>query len=100
MRSDVLFNAGYAVFWIGLFAITRRGRPDPLCMASVRGYEKYIYHYGKQRDEFYDLAEDPLEENNLAEQVPDDELERRRNDLLKWRSGAAATFERAKTEPE
>ena len=25
MRSDLLFNAGYAILWIGLFAATRRG---------------------------------------------------------------------------
>lgn len=27
MRSDVLFNLGYALFWIGLFAMVRKGPP-------------------------------------------------------------------------
>lgn len=27
MRSDLLFNAGYVLFWIGLFAAARRGIP-------------------------------------------------------------------------
>lgn len=25
MRSDVLFNAGYGILWIGVFAVARRG---------------------------------------------------------------------------
>lgn len=25
MRSDLLFNLGYAAFWIGLFAVARKG---------------------------------------------------------------------------
>jgi len=25
MRSDILFNAGYVLFWVGLFAVARRG---------------------------------------------------------------------------
>jgi phosphoglycerol transferase MdoB-like AlkP superfamily enzyme len=68
-------------------------RPDLLCMASIRGDEKYIYHYGKQPDEFYDLGEDPFEQNNLAEQIPTEELESRREDLLAWRSQSAAAFD-------
>ena len=68
-------------------------RPDPLCTASVHGYEKYIYHYGKQPEELYDLEEDPLERNNLATRVAEVELEKRRKALLKWRSGAVEAFE-------
>jgi lipoteichoic acid synthase len=45
-------------------------RPDLLCMASIEGYSKYIYHYGKQPPELYDLEDDPLEKHNLADQVP------------------------------
>jgi phosphoglycerol transferase MdoB-like AlkP superfamily enzyme len=68
-------------------------RPDLLCMASIRGDEKYIYHFGKQPDEFYDLGEDPFEKNNLADRIATEELESRREDLLAWRSRSAATFD-------
>ena len=68
-------------------------RPDLLCMGSIRGDEKYIYYYGKQPDEFYDLGEDPFEQNNLAEQIPTEELDNRREDLLAWRSQSAAAFD-------
>ncbi|HEX2729664.1 MAG TPA: sulfatase-like hydrolase/transferase [Rubrobacteraceae bacterium] len=73
-------------------------RPDLQCMASIRGYRKYIYYYGKKPDEFYDLENDPLEKNDIAAQIPPAELDQRRNDLLEWRSHAAATFE--KTPPK
>src|SRR5918995_532863 len=52
------------------------------CMASLKGTEKYIYHYGDQPDEFYDLSEDPLEERNLTGERDKKELNERRNDPL------------------
>ncbi len=70
-------------------------RPDPLCMASIEGYDKYIYHFGKQPEELYDLEEDPLEKNNLVDQVPPRELKMRREELLEWRYKAAAAFHEA-----
>jgi len=73
-------------------------RPDLLCMASIEGYQKYIYHFGKQPEEFYDLEEDPFERNDLADRVAPEELARRREELLEWRSRAIATFEKAPPE--
>jgi hypothetical protein len=68
-------------------------RPDLLCMASTNGYEKYIYHYGKQPEEFYDLKKDPLEQNDLADQMPERVLKQRREDLIEWRARSAALFD-------
>src|SRR5918997_2151938 len=56
------------------------------CMASLKGTEKYIYHYGDQPDEFFDLSEDPLERKNLADERDKEELDERREELLTWRS--------------
>ena len=75
-------------------------RPDPLCVASIHGYEKYIYHYGKQPEEIYDLEEDPLEKSNFAGALPEQELERRRKEVLRWRSNAAEAFEEAAPKKE
>jgi phosphoglycerol transferase MdoB-like AlkP superfamily enzyme len=36
------------------------------CLASIKGSLKYIYHYGEQPDELFDLSKDPLEKRNLA----------------------------------
>jgi arylsulfatase A-like enzyme len=55
------------------------------CMASIKGHEKYIYHYDKLPDEFFDLSEDPLEQNDLADERGQEEMNERREDLLEWR---------------
>jgi phosphoglycerol transferase MdoB-like AlkP superfamily enzyme len=73
-------------------------RPDLLCMASTKGYEKYIYHYGKQPEEFYDLRKDPLERNNLAPGMSEEELKRRQEELIEWRARSAALFDDAEDE--
>jgi arylsulfatase A-like enzyme len=61
------------------------------CLASLKGTEKYIHHYGNQPDELFDLSKDPLEERNLAGERPK-EAEERRDELLAWRSRANATY--------
>ncbi|MCA1715974.1 MAG: sulfatase-like hydrolase/transferase [Actinobacteria bacterium] len=55
------------------------------CMASIRGFEKYVYNYGNLPDEFFDLSEDPYEQNNLADERSEEEINERREDLLEWR---------------
>jgi arylsulfatase A-like enzyme len=62
------------------------------CMASLKGTEKYIYHYGDQPDELFDLSEDPLEERNLAGERDEKELDERRNELLVWASQLDAEY--------
>ncbi|QYJ14212.1 Phosphoglycerol transferase I [Rubrobacter xylanophilus DSM 9941] len=62
------------------------------CLASLEGDEKYVYHFGNQPEEFYDLSEDPLEKDNLADEVPPEELAQRRDELLEWRARADAAY--------
>ena len=70
---------------------------DAKCMASLKGDEKYIYHYpgeqpeGMEQEQFFDLSEDPLERRNLASERPE-ELERRREELFEWRSENRAMY--------
>jgi arylsulfatase A-like enzyme len=61
------------------------------CLASLRGDEKYIYHYGDRPDELFDLSEDPLEEHNLARKHRE-EVKQRRKDVLAWRSRIDAVY--------
>jgi hypothetical protein len=61
-------------------------------LASIEGDEKYIYHYDNQPDEVFDLSNDPSEKNNLAESYSKEELDKRRKELLKWRSTVNATY--------
>jgi phosphoglycerol transferase MdoB-like AlkP superfamily enzyme len=65
---------------------------DKACSASLKGTEKYIYHYGNQPDELFDLSEDPLEENNLTSERGREELDERRREILQWRSSVNAAY--------
>jgi lipoteichoic acid synthase len=62
------------------------------CLASIKGDEKYIYHYGNQPQEVFNLSKDPLEERNLAVLHSDEDLDRRRQNLLTWYSRVNAQY--------
>ena len=55
------------------------------CLASLKGKEKYIYHFEDRPEEVFDLSQDPTERQNLAGQRAPEELEKRRRELLEWR---------------
>lgn len=57
-----------------------------VCLASLKGMEKYIYHFGDRLEEFFDLSTDSAERNNLAGQMSPEELNKRRFHLLEWRA--------------
>jgi lipoteichoic acid synthase len=65
------------------FSCTNRNKG----LASIKGYEKYIHHYGDEPDEFFDLSEDPFEKRNLADERAE-EARKRRDELLAWRYGS------------
>jgi lipoteichoic acid synthase len=65
---------------------------DKACSASLKGTEKYIYHFGNQPDELFDLSEDPLEQNNLVSERSREELDERRREILQWRSSVNAAY--------
>ena len=62
------------------------------CLADTKGNEKYIYNYGDQPDEVFDLSKDPLEKHNLADTYSKEDLDKRREDLLRWRSEVNAYY--------
>ena len=65
---------------------------EEACLASIEGTEKYIYHYGDRPDEIFYLQRDSSEQHNLAGEHPKDELDKRREDLLAWRSSVQAEY--------
>ena len=69
-------------------------------MASLKGTEKYIYHYGDQPDELFDLSEDPLEQRNLADERDKKEMDERRRELLAWASRLDAEYGSFPTPPQ
>ena len=64
------------------------------CLASIQGTEKYIYFFGNQPEEVYDLASDPLEQNNIADELSKEELKDKRAQVLAWYSNVNAMYER------
>src|SRR5215210_1379190 len=62
------------------------------CLASLKGTEKYIYHFEDQPEEIFDLSQDPTERRNLAGQRSPEELEKRRRELLEWRAKVNAAY--------
>ncbi len=64
------------------------------CLASIKGDEKYIYHFGNRSEEVFDLSKDPLEKNNIAEKQDKEKLKSRRYDLLAWQARVNALYAR------
>jgi phosphoglycerol transferase MdoB-like AlkP superfamily enzyme len=62
------------------------------CLVSIRGTGKYIYHFGSQAEEVFDLSEDPNERRNLAGGYGSGELEKQRTELLEWRARVNSNY--------
>ena len=73
---------------------------EQTCLSSMKDGEKYIYSYGNQGEEYYDLSEDPNEQNNLIEDQNDKKIDRLRNDLLAWEARIEASYERMRLDEE
>lgn len=62
------------------------------CLASIRGTEKYVYHYGERDEQLFDLEKDPLEKTSLP--GPREEKEQLRSALFEWRNRVNAMYEK------
>jgi arylsulfatase A-like enzyme len=67
---------------------------DYRCLASIKGDEKYIYFFGNQPDEVYDLSKDPNEHHDIAGELSNAELKKKRSEVLAWYSMVNATYEK------
>ena len=62
------------------------------CMAQIDGSKKYIHHFGNRADEYFDLAEDPGETNNIINSLSKAEAAEKKHDLLRWQSDVRAAY--------
>ena len=72
---------------------------DYKCLASLQGDKKYIYFYGNQPDQVYDLSSDPLEQHNIAGEQSKEYLDERRSEVLEWYSWVNAIYKKRGTDP-
>jgi lipoteichoic acid synthase len=63
---------------------------DDRCLASIRGNEKYVFHFGQRPDEFFNLGTDPDERHNLIAGQDRNKIAALRADLLRWRAEVRA----------
>ncbi len=63
------------------------------CMSLIDGDGKYIYHFSNKAEESFDLAEDPLEKNNVVDEKNDEEVREKRYELLEWQARVRAMYE-------
>lgn len=68
-------------------------RPDLLSIVRLQENMKYIYHFGKKPEEYFDLVKDPDERVNLASKVGEARLSGYREEMISWHAGAAAAYE-------
>jgi lipoteichoic acid synthase len=66
---------------------------DYRCLASLKGNEKYIYFFGNQPDEVYNISKDPNEQHDIAGQMSKKELQDKRSQVLAWYSKVNAMYE-------
>jgi lipoteichoic acid synthase len=71
---------------------------EQTCLASMKNGEKYIYFYGNRGEEYYDLSEDPREQNNLIADQNEEKIGRLRHDLLAWEARVEASYEQMRPE--
>ncbi|HET7271350.1 MAG TPA: sulfatase-like hydrolase/transferase, partial [Rubrobacter sp.] len=71
---------------------------DYRCLASIQGSEKYIYFFGNQPDEVYNVAYDPFEQHNIAGLKSAQELKNKRLQVLAWYSRVNSMYEKRKPE--
>ena len=67
---------------------------DYRCLASIEGDEKYIYFFGNQPEEVYDIYKDPYEHHDIAGELSDEELKKKRLQVLAWYSRVNAMYEK------
>jgi lipoteichoic acid synthase len=68
------------------------GGNENVCLASIEGTEKYTHHYDNQLEEIFDLSKDSLEEHNFAGEYGKAQIDKRREELIKWRWGVDAEY--------
>lgn len=68
-------------------------RPDLLSIARLEENMKYVHHFGKKPEEYFDLTKDPDERVNLARRVGEARLTGYREEMLTWHAGTAAAYQ-------
>ncbi len=62
------------------------------CLARIDAGGKYIYHFGRRPDEYFNLADDPLELDNRIDRIDPAQIAAWRRELIDWRTAVQLRY--------
>lgn len=62
------------------------------CLARIDAGGKYIHHFGRRPDEYFNLADDPLELDNRIDQIDPAQIASWRRELIDWRTAVQLRY--------
>ncbi|MCB1669914.1 MAG: sulfatase-like hydrolase/transferase [Gammaproteobacteria bacterium] len=65
------------------------------CMAVIDGSHKYIEHFGRRNNEYFDLLSDQAESSNRHADLDSDRIEHLRRDLFSWRRAVNGLYQKS-----
>lgn len=62
------------------------------CLARIDAGGKYIHHFGRRPDEYFNVADDPLELDNRIDRIDPAQITAWRQELLDWRTAVQLRY--------
>lgn len=90
-----IVNGGYAstsLLQAGIEPVRVACHVENACLARIDAGGKFIHHFGRRPDEYFNLADDPQELDNRIDQIDPALIESWRRELIAWRSAVQLRY--------